>query len=121
MTLLITGGSRFEPQIGEDLQTLGYTMAQAYGLTETSAAATVTPVSNNVVGTVGLPIRGVSIRINNPNEEGIGEICVAGEILMQGYYLDESSTGQAIRAGWLHTGDLGRLNSNGNLIIPRRG
>lgn len=120
LTLLITGGSRFEPRIARDFQTLGYTMVQAYGLTETTAAATATPVSNNTVGTVGLPVRGVSIRIDRPNEEGIGEVCIAGDILMQGYYLNEAATEEAIRDGWLHTGDLGRLDSGGNLMITGR-
>lgn len=120
LTLLITGGSRFEPQVAKDFHTLGYTMVQAYGLTETSAAATVTPVSNNAVGTVGLPLRGVSIRIDRPNQEGIGEVCISGDILMQGYYLNETATAEAIRDGWLHTGDLGRLDLAGNLVITGR-
>jgi len=120
LTLLITGGSRFEPSIARDFQTLGYTMVQAYGLTETTAAATVTPISNNVVGTVGLPLRGVSVQIYHPNEEGIGEVCIAGDILMQGYYLNDVATAEAIRDGWLHTGDLGRLDSDGNLMITGR-
>ncbi len=120
LTLLVTGGSRFEPQIAEDFETLGYTMVQAYGLTETSAAATATPVAANAIGTVGLPLRGVSIRIDNPNDVGIGEVCVRGDILMQGYYRNEEATTQAIRDGWLHTGDLGQLDSDGNLVITGR-
>ena len=119
LTLLVTGGSRLDPRIARDFQTLGYTMVQAYGLTETTAAATVT-VSNNAVGTVGLPLPGVSIRIDQPNDEGIGEVCIAGDILMQGYYLDDAATAEAIRDDWLHTGDLGRLDSDGNLMITGR-
>ena len=119
LTLLVTGGSRLDPRIARDFQTLGYTMVQAYGLTETTAAATAT-LGNNAVGTVGLPLPGVSIRIDQPNEEGIGEVCIAGDILMQGYYLDDAATAEAIRDDWLHTGDLGRLDSDGNLIITGR-
>ncbi len=120
LALLVTGGSRFEPQIAEDFDTLGYTMVQAYGLTETSAAATVTPVAANAIGTVGLPLRGVSIRIDNPNDAGIGEVCISGDILMQGYYRNEEATREAIRDGWFHTGDLGQLDSVGNLTITGR-
>lgn len=120
LSLLVTGGSRFEPRIAEDFRTLGYTMIQAYGLTETSAAATVTPVGRNRIGTVGVPLRGVSIRIDQPNAEGIGEVAIAGEILMQGYYRNEEATRHAIRDGWLYSGDLGRLDAEGNLTITGR-
>ena len=120
LTLLVTGGSRFEPQIAEDFKTLGYTMIQAYGLTETSAAATATPVRANAIGSVGMPLRGVSIRIDNPSDAGIGEVCIRGDILMQGYYRNEEATSQAIRDGWFHTGDLGQLDSDGNLTITGR-
>ena len=120
LALLITGGSRFEPRVAEDFQTLGYTMVQAYGLTETTAAATVTPVARNAVGTVGVPLRGVNIRIDRPNDLGIGEVCVAGGILMQGYYRNPEATDQALRNGWLYTGDLGRLDALGNLTLTGR-
>ena len=120
LDLLITGGSRFEPRIAEDFQALGYTMVQAYGLTETSAAATITPVSRNAVGTVGLPLRGVSIRIEDPNDSGVGEICISGNILMQGYYRNDDATAEVMRDGWLYTGDLGRLDEAGNLTITGR-
>ena len=120
LDLLITGGSRFEPRIAEDFRALGYTMVQAYGLTETSAAATITPVGRNAVGTVGLPLRGVSVRIDSPNESGVGEVCIAGPVLMAGYYLDPEATDEAIREGWLHTGDLGKLDEHGNLTLTGR-
>ena len=120
LELLITGASRFEPRIAEDFQTLGYTMIQAYGLTETSAAATITPVARNSIGTVGLPLRGVSIRIDKPNAEGIGEVCISGDILMSGYFRNPEATAEAIRDGYLHTGDLGRLDPDGNLTLTGR-
>ena len=120
LSLLVTGGSRFEPRIAEDFRTLGYTMVQAYGLTETSAAATITPVARNVVGTVGVPLRGVSIRIDQPNGEGIGEVAIAGDILMLGYYRDPEATARAMRDGWFYSGDLGRLDGVGNLTITGR-
>lgn len=120
LDLLITGGSRFEPAVAEDFQALGYTMVQAYGLTETSAAATITPVSRNAVGTVGLPLRGVSVRIDSPNDSGIGEVCIAGDVLMQGYFRNPEATDEALKAGWLHTGDLGQLDGDGNLTLTGR-
>ena len=105
--MLASGGSRFDPRIAHDLSDLGYTVLQAYGLTETTAAATMTPVRENQVGTVGKPIRGVTIRIESPNEEGVGEVCIRGPILMKGYYRLPEQTSEAIRNGWFYTGRLG--------------
>ena len=121
LDLLITGGSRFEPRVARDFQALGYTMVQAYGLTETSAAATMTPVGRNTIGTVGVPLRGVRIRIDSPNDLGVGEVCVAGDILMLGYYLNPDASARAVRNGWLYTGDrLGQLDDDGNLTLTGR-
>ena len=120
LNLLICGGSRLEPKVAADFQALGYTMVQAYGLTETSAAATITPVRRNEIGTVGLPLPGVTVRIENPNDEGIGEVCISGNVLMTGYYCDPEATADALRDGRLYTGDLGRLDSDGNLTITGR-
>jgi long-chain acyl-CoA synthetase len=120
LDLLITGGSRFEPRIAADFQALGYSMVQAYGLTETTAAATITPVKQNEVGTVGQPLRGVTIRIDQANDEGVGEVCISGPVLMSGYYRNPEATADAVRDGWLHTGDLGRLDSDGNLTLTGR-
>ena len=120
LDLLASGGSRFDPKVAEDLNRLGYRMLQAYGLTETAAAATATPARENVVGTVGKPIRGVSIRIDNPNEGGIGEVCIRGPILMKGYYKDEEGTRRVLSNSWFHSGDLGFIRPDGNLVITGR-
>ena len=70
LSILASGGSRFDPAVAKDLDRLGYTMLQAYGLTETAAAATATPARANAIGTVGKPIRGVSVKIDSPDKEG---------------------------------------------------
>jgi len=120
LQMLASGGSRFDPRIAHDLSELGYTVLQAYGLTETSAAATLTPVRENQVGTVGRPIRGVTIRIESPNGEGVGEVCIRGPIVMKGYYRLPEQTSEAIRNGWFYTGDLGFIRPDGNLVITGR-
>ncbi len=120
LRLFASGGSRFDARIATDLSELGYTVVNAYGLTETSAAATVTPVSSNRIGTVGKPLRGVTVRIDNPNDEGIGEVWIGGPLLMRGYYRDEARTTEALRDGWFHSGDLGFIDSDGNLTITGR-
>ena len=120
LQMLASGGSRFDPRIAHDLSELGYTVLQAYGLTETTAAATMTPVRENQVGTVGKPIRGVTIRIESPNAEGVGEVCIRGPIVMKGYYHLPEQTSEAIRNGWFYTGDLGFIRHDGNLVITGR-
>ncbi len=116
LRLLASGGSRFDPAVAEDLSRLGYTMLQAYGLTETSAAATVTPAGANAIGTVGKPIRGASIRIDSPDSKGVGEVCIRGPIVMKGYYQKEDLAPNS----WFHSGDLGFLRPDGNLVITGR-
>src|SRR4029077_13656620 len=72
MRFFITGGSAFDPKVGRDLERLGFRLLQAYGLTETSGATTVTPPRDNVMGSVGKPLKGVEIRIVEPQPaEGI--------------------------------------------------
>lgn len=120
LRILASGGSRFDPVVAKDLDLLGYSMLQAYGLTETAAAATATPAKHNVIGTVGTPIRGVSVKIDSADKEGVGEVCIRGPILMKGYYRDERATREAVIDGWYHSGDLGRLEPDGSLVITGR-
>src|SRR5215471_4057392 len=120
LQLLASGGSRFDPDIAKDLSELGYNVLQAYGLTETSGAATVTPLDEDCIGTVGRPLRGVTVHIDSPNEQGIGEVWIRGPVLMTGYYLAQQETDEAIRDGWFRTGDLGVIDPKGYLSITGR-
>src|SRR5574341_1715405 len=122
---LITGGSRFDPAIGHDLDALGFDILQAYGLTETSGGAFATPPAHNVIGSVGPPLPGMGAKIVDaePYEEGgpaLGEVAIRGRIVMKGYYNRPDLTALALRDGWLHTGDLGYFDSGGNLFITGR-
>jgi len=122
---MITGGSRFDPAIGRDLEALGFNLLQAYGLTETSGGATATPPADNVVGSVGKPLHGVEVRIVDPQpveESGRaeGEIAIRGPIVMPGYFNRPDATRQVLRDGWLYSGDLGYLDERGNLFITGR-
>jgi long-chain acyl-CoA synthetase len=125
MRFLITGGSAFDPKIGRDLEKLGFNVLQAYGLTETSGGAFITPPEANVMGSVGRPLRGVSVKIVDPQPaEGVpypvGEIAISGGIIMKGYYNRPDATADTLRDGWLLSGDLGYLDSRGNLFITGR-
>ncbi len=124
MRYLVTGGSRLDPDIGRDFQALGFELLQAYGLTETSGGALVTPPRDNVIGSVGKPLQGVEVKIVDlkPSEEGhpVGEIAIRGPIVMKGYYGRPDADAYALRDGWLYTGDLGYRDSHGNLFITGR-
>ncbi|HXM24109.1 MAG TPA: AMP-binding protein [Terriglobales bacterium] len=125
MRYLVTGGSRFDPQIGRDFHALGIDILQAYGLTETSAAAFATSPNGNVVGSVGKPLEGVEGKIVDPQpqEDGgepVGEIAIRGAIVMKGYWNRPDATAAVLRDGWLYTGDLGYFDASGNLFITGR-
>jgi long-chain acyl-CoA synthetase len=125
MRYLVTGGSRFDPQIGRDFHAMGIDVLQAYGLTETSAAAFATSPNNNVIGSVGKPLEGVEGKIVDPKpreEDGqpVGEIAIRGAIVMKGYWNRPDATTAVLRDRWLYTGDLGYFDKAGNLFITGR-
>jgi long-chain acyl-CoA synthetase len=123
MRYLITGGSRFDPSIGRDLETLGFDILQAYGLTECCGGATVTELRTRFNGSVGKPLAGVEVKILDPKPEGgamTGEVAIRGPIVMKGYYNRPEATTDVLKEGWLHTGDLGHLDAGGNLFITGR-
>ena len=125
MRYLITGGSRFDPQIGRDLYALGIDVLQAYGLTETTGGAFLTMPRDNVIGSVGPPLCGVEAKIIDaqPPEDGgpaVGEVAIRGPIVMKGYWNRPDATAAVLRDGWLHTGDIGYLDDGGNLFLTGR-
>jgi long-chain acyl-CoA synthetase len=124
MRYLVTGGSRFDPHIAQDFYDLGIDVLQAYGLTETTGGAFVNAVGDNAIGSVGKPLRGVQGKILNgtPDGEGysVGEIAIAGGIVMKGYWNRPDATAAILKDGWLHTGDLGYFDAKGNLFITGR-
>ena len=121
MRLLITGGSKFDPAIGRDLYALGFTIQQAYGLTETSGAATLNRPDEAHIDTVGRVLPGNELRIMPPEGEAEdGEIAIRGPIVMQGYYNRPDANAEVFRDGWFLTGDLGRLDGHGRLTITGR-
>ncbi len=125
MRLLITGGARFEPSVGRDFHRLGFFLIEAYGLTECSGAATLTRPGEGGLGTVGRSLPGVEVKIFPVEEIGAGssregEIAVRGPNVMQGYLNRPAATAEAIRDGWLLTGDLGYLDPDGQVVITGR-
>jgi long-chain acyl-CoA synthetase len=125
MRYLITGGSRFDPVVARDFYDFGIDLLNAYGLTETSACAFLNPPGHVVIGSVGPPLPTIQSKILDPqsSEEGgppTGEILIRGAIVMKGYWNRPDATAEAIKDGWLHTGDLGYFDPGGNLFITGR-
>ncbi len=125
MRYLVTGGSRFNPQIGRDFAALGIDILQAYGLTETAAAVFATSPDDNVIGSVGKALKGVEAKIVDPQPQddsgpATGEIALRGALVMKGYWNRPDATAAVLKDGWLHTGDLGYFDSRGNLFITGR-
>jgi long-chain acyl-CoA synthetase len=120
LRLFVSGGSAFDVNVAQDFHDLGFTILQGYGLTETTGAATVTPVKNNVIGSVGPALPGVQLKIVDPDSAGIGEVAIRGPVVMKGYYKNLEATAAVLKEDWFHSGDLGRLDSRGNLFITGR-
>ncbi|MGH9557046.1 MAG: AMP-binding protein [Terriglobales bacterium] len=127
MRYLVTGGSRFDVAVGRDLHALGFDILQGYGLTETSGAAFFTPLERNVIGSVGPTMKGVEAHILDPQPDdedgatpGSGEVLIRSRLVMKGYYKRPDATNASIQDGWLHTGDLGYFDEDGNLFITGR-
>jgi len=116
LRFFISGGAALPPEINEFFQNAGLDIYQGYGLTETSPVVSVNRIEKNKIGTVGLPIEGVDIKISDD-----GEILVKGDNVMKGYYKDEIATQECIDSdGWFHTGDIGFIDEEGFLTITDR-
>jgi long-chain acyl-CoA synthetase len=121
MRLLVTGGSKFDPAVGKDLYGLGFSIIQAYGLTETSGAATINEPHEAHIDTVGRILPGNELKVLPPEGDADdGEIAIRGPIVMQGYYNRPDATAEVMRDGWFLTGDLGRIDAEGRLTITGR-
>ncbi len=115
-----SGGARLDPLIMKDIEALGLTVLEGYGITETSPVLTFNPASKRKPGSAGKPLPCVAVRIQAPSDRGEGEIEVKGPMVMRGYYKNETATADAIRDGWFRTGDRGRVDRDGYLFITGR-
>jgi long-chain acyl-CoA synthetase len=116
----VSGGAALDPKVHQELEALGFTVIEGYGLTECAPVLTVNPPDATRAGSVGKPLPGVEIRIHRPGSDGVGEILARGPNLMTGYYRDQAATERVLREGWFHTGDLGIFDADGYLRITGR-
>ena len=120
LRFVISGGAPADSKIAKGFNDLGIEVVQGYGLTETSPVIAAENKKCMKAGTVGIPMLNVKLEIENPDENGIGEIRVKGPNVMLGYYENEEATKEVLKDGWFYTGDLGYLDKNGCLAITGR-
>ncbi len=117
---VISGASGLDGEVATGFRNFGIEVVQGYGLTETSPTLIAETAKSYKAGSTGLPIPNVEIKINNPNEQGIGEILAKGPNVMLGYYENEEATNEVLVDGWFHTGDLGYKDKDGFIFITGR-
>ena len=113
--VLISGGAALSPTVGFFFKKLGISLLQGYGQTEASPLISCNRKNNNNPNTVGRAVKNVNVKISN-----YGEILVSGDNLMLGYWKQKKLTNETIKNGWLHTGDLGKIDDEGRIIITGR-
>lgn len=121
LRLAVSGGASFDVDVARNFHRLGFTILQGYGLTETSGAATVTRFEDNKIGSVGTPLNGIEVKIDQPDAAGVGEVLIRGPVVMSGYYKNPEANREAFTSdGWFRTGDLGRMDKQNHLYIAGR-
>lgn len=117
---IVSGASGIDKKVAKGFNDFGILTVQGYGLTETSPVLSAENENCIHYGSIGYPMANVEIKIDNPNEEGIGEIIAKGPNVMLGYYENEEATNEVIVDGWFHTGDLAYRDKDGYIFIAGR-
>jgi long-chain acyl-CoA synthetase len=117
---VVSGGAPLPPELAHELMRRmpQVEIREGYGLTESSALVSSTPPGEMRLGSVGKPVPGVEVRIEG--DEDVGEICLRSRSVMLGYWQQPEATAEAVRDGWLYTGDLGYLDDDGYLYVVDR-
>ena len=118
--LFVSGGAPLSSEVSEAFNTMGFKLIQGYGLTETSPIVTLNPLEKNKYGSIGRAVPNVQLKIDSPNNEGVGELVAKGPMIMKGYYKNDRATSETIKDGWLYTGDLARVDDDGYYFITGR-
>ncbi len=117
---MVCGGAPIRPEVGYFFDSIGIIIGNGYGITECSPLVSTNRDCDNDPATVGYILPCIEVKIENPYDDGIGEICVKGDTVMLGYYKNEEETKAALVDGWFNTGDYGCFNKKGQLMITGR-
>lgn len=120
LRIIVSAAAPLDGRIAKWFEDIGITFLQGYGLTETAPIAALTPDFDTRVGSAGKAVLGDEIKIQNPNENGEGEVLIKGETVMLGYFEDSETTAETIKDGWFNSGDIGYLDEDGFLYITGR-
>lgn len=121
LRLAVAGGAALDPETQKGFNDLGITLLQGYGLTESSPVIAAETQKNRRIGSIGKKLPSVEVKIENPDEDGVGELLAKGPSIMIGYYQNEEATKSALdKNGWLHTGDLAKIDKDGYIYIAGR-
>ena len=119
--IIVSAAAPIDKKVGNWLEDIGITFLQGYGLTETAPISALTPEYKPMVGSAGKAIVQADIKVDNPNENGEGEIMIKTPTLMLGYYEDEKETKKVItQDGYFHSGDIGYIDNDGYIFITGR-
>lgn len=117
---IVCGGAAVRPTVSKFFDDIGIDFVIGYGITECSPLVSANNDFDIDTRTAGVVLPCASVKVFEPNEEGIGELCVKGDIVMMGYYKQPELTAEAMHRGWFFTGDFGFINEKGHLIICGR-
>ena len=120
LRVIVYGAAPMDPNTIRGLTNIGINMLQGYGLTETSPVIAAENDKYKRPGSIGFPLPTVEIKIESPDENGIGEILAKGPNIMLGYYKNDEETNKVLKDGWFNTGDLGYFDNDGYLFISGR-
>lgn len=121
LKLVVTGGAALDPETEKGFNDLGFDVEQGYGLTETSPVIAAETPKSRRLGSIGKKFPSVEVKIDSPDEDGIGELMAKGPSVMLGYYENEEANKSALEPdGWFHTGDLARIDKDGFIYIAGR-
>ncbi len=121
LTQIVCGGAPIRAELGDFFENIGISIFNGYGITECSPLVSVNTRAQNDCTTVGMPLPCCELRFADQSEDGTGEICVRGDVVMMGYYKRPDLTAEVLEPdGWFHTGDYGKLNRRGQLMITGR-
>lgn len=118
--LVVSGASAIDPVALEGFKSLGIISMQGYGMTESSPVICVENQFEQKSGSIGRPLPNLEVRIDNPDENGVGELIAKGPSIMSGYYENDEETARTLVDGWLHTGDLAYTDEDGFVFICGR-